>query len=132
MKEDMYTISAREGLTTADAIKIACKYACCDGQPEEDAATMKLFYGMCEHVLRVHYRLMQYINPKMQPEPIALAGVSDVAQREVNRLLKGIAEKEKSRVSVKEDKAELLTMEQREAAVKAIRKELEEAEEQDE
>lgn len=131
MKEDMYTISAREGLTTADAIKIACKYAFCYGQPEEDAETMKLFYGMCEHVLRVHYRLMRYIDPKMQPEPKALAGVSDMAQREVNRLLKGIAEKEKSRVNVKEDKAELLTMEQWEAAVKAIRKELGE-EEQDE
>lgn len=131
MKEDVYTISAREGLTTADAIKIACKYAYCYGQPEEDAKTMKLFYAMCEHVLRVHYRLMRYIDPKMQPEPKALAGVSDIAQREVNRLLKGIADKEKSRVSVKEDKAELLTMEQWEAAVKAIRKELGE-EEQDE
>lgn len=72
-----------------------------------------------------------YIDPKMQPEPKALAGVSDMTQREVNRLLKGIAEKEQCRVSVKEDKAELLTMEQWEAAVRAIRKELGE-EEQDE
>lgn len=70
-------------------------------------------------------------DPKMQPEPKALAGVSDMTQREVNRLLKGIAEKEQCRVSVKEDKAELLTMEQWEAAVRAIRKELGE-EEQDE
>lgn len=131
MKEDMYTISAREGLTTADAIKIARKYAYHYGTPEEDVETMKLFYAMCEHVLRVHYRLMRYIDPKMKPEPKALAGVSDIAQREVNRLLKGIAEKEKRRVSVKEDKAELLTMEQWEAVVKAIRKELGE-EEQDE
>lgn len=131
MKEEVYRISARESLSTAEAIEIACKYVYSYGVPAEDAETMKLFYAMCEHVLRVHYRLMRYIDPKMQPEPKALAGVSDMTQREVNRLLKGIAEKEQCRVSVKEDKAELLTMEQWEAVVKAIRKELGE-EEQDE
>lgn len=131
MNEEVCGISVREGLTTADAIKIACKYAYCYGVPEEDAETMKLFYGICDYVLRVHYRLMRYINPKMQPEPKCLIGESDMVQREVNRLLKGIAEKEKYRISVKEDKAELLTMKQWEAAVKAIRKDLGE-EEQDE
>lgn len=131
MNEEVCGISVREGLTTADAIKIACKYAYCYGVPEEDAETMKLFYGICDYVLRVHYRLMRYINPKMQPEPKCLIGESDMVQREVNWLLKGIAEKEKCRISVKEDKAELLTMKQWEAAVKAIRKDLGE-EEQDE
>lgn len=131
MKEEVCGISVREGLTTADAIKIACKYAYCYGVPEEDPETMKLFYGMCDYVLRVHYRLMRYINPKMQPEPKCLIGESDMVQKEVNRLLKGIAEKEKCCISVKEDKAELLTMKQWEAAVRAIRKELGE-EEQDE
>lgn len=131
MNEEVCGISVREGLTTADAIKIACKYAYCYGVPEEDAETMKLFYGICDYVLRVHYRLMRYINPKMQPEPKCLIGESDMVQREVNRLLKDIAEKEKCRISVKEDKAELLTMKQWEAAVRAIRKDLGE-EEQDE
>lgn len=131
MNEEVCGISMREGLTTADAIKIACKYAYCYGVPEEDAETMKLFYGICDYVLRVHYRLMRYINPKMQPEPKCLIGESDMVQREVNRLLKGIAEKEKCRINVKEDKAELLTMKQWEAAVRAIRKDLGE-EEQDE
>ena len=91
MNEEVCGISVREGLTTADAIKIACKYAYCYGVPEEDAETMKLFYGICDYVLRVHYRLMRYINPKMQPEPKCLIGESDMVQREVNRLLKGIA-----------------------------------------
>ena len=131
MNEEVCGISVREGLTTADAIKIACKYAYCYGVPEEDAETMKLFYGICDYVLRVHYWLMSYINPKMQPEPKCLIGESDMVQREVNRLLKGIAEKGKCRISVKEDKAELLTMKQWEAAVRAIRKDLGE-EEQDE
>ena len=128
MKGEVYRISARESLSTADAIKIACKYVYSYGVPAEDAGTMKLFYAMCEYVLRVHYRLMRYINPKIKPEPKALAAVDSMVQDEVNRLLKGIAEKEPCRVSVKEDKAELLTMEQWEAAVKAIRKELGEEE----
>lgn len=131
MNEEVCGISMREGLTTADAIKIACKYAYCYGVPEEDAETMKLFYGICDYVLRVHYRLMRYINPKMQPEPKCLIGESDMVQREVNRLLKGIAEKEKCRISVKEDKAELLTMKQWEAAVRAIRKDLGEEEQEE-
>lgn len=128
MKGEVYRISARESLSTADAIKIACKYVYSYGVPAEDAETMKLFYAMCEYVLRVHYRLMRYINPKIKPEPKALAAVDSMVQDEVNRLLKGIAEKEPCRVSVKEDKAELLTMEQWEAVVKAIRKELGEEE----
>ncbi len=131
MMEEVWRISARDSLSTAEAIEIACKYVYSYGVPTEDAETMKLFYAMCEYVLRVHYRLMRYINPKIKPEPKALAAVDSMVQDEVNRLLKGIAEKEKRRVSVKEDKAELLTMEQWEAAVKAIRKELGE-EEQDE
>lgn len=131
MNEEVCGISVREGLTTADAIKIACKYAYCYGVPEEDAETMKLFYGICDYVLRVHYRLMRYINPKMQPEPKCLIGESDMVQREVNRLLKGIAEKEKCLISVKEDKAELLTMKQWEAAVRAIRKDLGEEEQEE-
>nr|DAZ83076.1 MAG TPA: hypothetical protein [Caudoviricetes sp.] len=131
MKGEVYRISARESMSTAEAIEIACKYVYSYGVPAEDAETMKLFYAMCEYVLRVHYRLMRYINPKIKPEPKALAAVNSMVQDEVNRLLKGIAEKEECRVSVKEDKAELLTMEQWEAVVRAIRKELGE-EEQDE
>ena len=131
MKGEVYRISARESMSTAEAIEIACKYVYSYGVPAEDAETMKLFYAMCEYVLRVQYRLMRYINPKIKPEPKALAAVNSMVQDEVNRLLKGIAEKEECRVSVKEDKAELLTMEQWEAVVRAIRKELGE-EEQDE
>lgn len=131
MKGEVYRISARESMSTAEAIEIACKYVYSYGVPAEDAETMKLFYAMCEYVLRVHYRLMRYINPKIKPEPKALAAVNSMVQDEVNRLLKGIAEKKECRVSVKEDKAELLTMEQWEAVVRAIRKELGE-EEQDE
>ena len=131
MKGEVYRISARESMSTAEAIEIACKYVYSYGVPAEDAETMKLFYAMCEDVLRVQYRLMRYINPKIKPEPKALAAVNSMVQDEVNRLLKGIAEKEECRVSVKEDKAELLTMEQWEAVVRAIRKELGE-EEQDE
>lgn len=33
MKEEVYTFSTCEGLTTADAIKIAHKYAYCHGRP---------------------------------------------------------------------------------------------------
>ena len=128
MKGEVYRISARESMSTAEAIEIACKYVYSYGVPAEDAETMKLFYAMCEYVLRVHYRLMRYINPKIKPEPKALAAVNSMVQDEVNRLLKGIAEKEECRVSVKEDKAELLTMEQWEAVVRAIRKELGEEE----
>ena len=72
MKDEVYRISAREGLTTAEAIEIACKYVYSYGVPAEDAETMKLFYAMCEYVLRVHYRLMRFINPKMQPEVLSL------------------------------------------------------------
>ena len=106
MNEEVCGISVREGLTTADAIKIACKYAYCYGVPEEDAETMKLFYGICDYVLRVHYRLMRYINPKMQPEPRALAAVDSMVQDEVNRLLAGIAEKEKRSIVINQNVAE--------------------------
>lgn len=106
MKDEVYRISAREGLTTAEAIEIACKYVYSYGVPAEDAETMKLFYAMCEYVLRVHYRLMRFINPKMQPEPRALAAVDSMVQDEVNRLLAGIAEKEKRSVVINQNVAE--------------------------
>lgn len=103
--EEMYTFSACEGVTTADAIKIACKYVYNYGVPTEDAETMKLFYAMCEYVLRVHYRLMRHINPKIKPEPKALAVVDSMVQDEVNRLIAGIAEKEKRGICINQNVA---------------------------
>lgn len=106
MKEDMYRISARESLSTAEAIEIACKYVYSYGVPAEDAETMKLFYAMCEYVLRVHYRLMRYINPKIKPEPKVLAAVDSMVQDEVNRLIAGIAEQEKRSIVINQNVAE--------------------------
>lgn len=105
MKEEVYRISARDSLSTAEAIKIACKYVYSYGVPAEDAETMKLFYAMCEYVLRVHYRLMRYINPKIKPEPKALAAVDSMVQDEVNRLLAGIAEQEKRGIVINQNVA---------------------------
>ena len=106
MKEEVYRISARDSLSTAEAIEIACKYVYSYGVPAEDAETMKLFYAMCEYVLRVHYRLMRYINPKIKPEPKALAAVDSMVQDEVNRLLAGIAEQEKRGIVINQNVAE--------------------------
>lgn len=105
MTEGTYTFSTCEGLTTADAIKIAHKYAYRHGRPQEDADTMKLFYAICEYTLRVHYKLMRYINPKMQMEPDSLSPIADMAQDEVNWLLAGIAEKEKHGICINQDTA---------------------------
>lgn len=105
MTEGTYTFSACEGLTTADAIKIAHKYAYGHGRPQEDADTMQLFYAICEYTLRVHYKLMRYINPKMRMEPDSLLDVEDMVQDEVNRLLTGIAEKEKRGICINQNVA---------------------------
>ena len=105
MKEDRYTFRTCEKLTTADAIKIAHKYAYCHGRPQEDVDTMRLFYAICEYTLRVHYKLMRYINPKMRMEPDRLSAIDDMAQDEVNWLLAGIAEKEKRSVVINQNVA---------------------------